>query len=145
MRNGRAGHGLDRHGCSTTALRAAGAWPFAHGSRYRSPRSFPIREDLALRTLLTAACLAAGALPALAGPTCSPSESHAQILGSATIGDVHPAWHGRKVGYGWSLQVRREDHDDAGMTYYVGDLYDAQGKLAMRNIFALDSEWECGP
>lgn len=98
-----------------------------------------------MRTLLIAAGLVAGTLPAFAGPTCSPGDSKAQILGSATIGDVHPAWHGKHVGYGWSLQVKREDHDDAGMTYYVGDLYDAHGKLATRNVFALDSEWECGP
>ncbi|MEZ2406676.1 hypothetical protein AB6806_07665 [Bosea sp. RCC_152_1] len=98
-----------------------------------------------MRTLLIAACLVAGTLPALAGPTCSPSDSRAQILGSASIGAIHPAWHSRKVGYGWSLQVKREDHDDAGMTYYVGDLYDTTGKLATRNVYALDSEWDCGP
>lgn len=98
-----------------------------------------------MKTLLIAACLVAGTLPALAGPTCSPSDSRAKILGSATIDDIHPAWHGRKVGYGWSLQVKREDHDDAGMTYYVGDLYDTNGKLATRNVFALDREWDCGP
>ncbi len=98
-----------------------------------------------MKTLLIAACLAGSALPALAGQTCSPGSSRAQILGSATIGDIHPAWHGKHVGYGWSLQVRHEDHDDAGMTYYVGDLYDTNGKLATRNVYALDSEWDCGP
>lgn len=98
-----------------------------------------------MRTLLIAACLAAGTLPALAGPTCSPSDSRTKILGSATIDDIHPAWRSKKVGYGWSLQVKREDHDDAGMTYYVGDLYDTNGKLATRNVYALDSEWDCGP
>lgn len=90
--------------------------------------------------------LAALATPALAGPTCAPADSSAQILASATIGDVHPAWRGsRRVGYGWSLQVRRNAHDDAGITYLVGDLYDTRGQLSTRNVFAIDSEWDCGP
>lgn len=98
------------------------------------------------RLALIAAALAAGTMQALAGPTCSPSDSSAQILGSATIDDIHPAWrNGRKVGYGWSLQVRRNDHDDAGITYYVGDLYDPRGQLATRNVFAVEDQWDCGP
>jgi len=95
---------------------------------------------------LIASALTVAATPALAGPTCSPSDDRAQILASATIGDVHPAWRGNKrVGYGWSLQVRRNAHDDAGITYYVGDLYDTRGQLSTRNVFAVDSEWDCGP
>jgi hypothetical protein len=82
---------------------------------------------------------------AFAGPTCSPSDASAQILASATIGDVHPAFTHKRVAYGWSLQVKREDHDDAGMTYYVGDLFDAQGKLSTKNVFVLENEWDCGP
>lgn len=98
------------------------------------------------KPLLIAALIACGVAPALAGPTCSPSGSSAQILASATIDDVHPAWRGgKKVGYGWSLQVRRQDHDDAGTTYYVGDLYDTRGQLATRNIFAIEDQWDCGP
>lgn len=93
-----------------------------------------------------ALCLAALATPALAGPTCAPADSKAQILASAAIDDVHPAWRGnRHVGYGWSLQVRRNAHDDAGITYYVGDLYDTRGQLSTRNVFVVDSEWDCGP
>ena len=94
---------------------------------------------------LAAALLLAGIAPAVAGPTCSPSDSSVQILASATIGDVHPAFAHKRVAYGWSLQVRHEDHDDAGMTYYVGDLYDAQGKLSTKNVFVLENEWDCGP
>ena len=98
-----------------------------------------------MRLLLAAAALLAGTTPLLAGPTCSPSDASAQILASATIGDVHPAFARKRVGYGWSLQVKREDHDDAGMTYYVGDLHDAQGKLSTKNVFVLENEWDCGP
>lgn len=98
-----------------------------------------------MRSLLVAAALMAGTASALAGPTCSPGDSSAQILSSATLGDTHPAFVHKRVAYGWSLQVRREDHDDAGMTYYVGDLYDAQGKLSTKNVFVLESEWDCGP
>lgn len=95
---------------------------------------------------LIAVCLGLSATAALAGPTCSPSDSSAQILASATLGDIHPAWRGGKhVGYGWSLQVRRNVQDEGGVTYYVGDLYDTHGKLATRNIFAVDKEWDCGP
>ncbi len=105
------------------------------------------RRSLAVKTLtLIAACLCLGATQALAGPTCSPSDASAQILGSATLGDIHPAWKsGKHVGYGWSLQVRRNVQDEGGVTYYVGDLYDTHGKLATRNVFAVDNEWDCGP
>lgn len=98
-----------------------------------------------MRILLIAAAMLIGTTPLLAGPTCSPSDASAQILASATIGDTHPGFAHKHVGYGWSLQVKREDHDDAGMSYYVGDLYDAQGKLSTRNVFALKNEWDCGP
>lgn len=98
-----------------------------------------------MRSLLVAAALMAGTVFALAGPTCSPGDPSAQILSSATIGDTHPGFVHKRVAYGWSLQVKREDHDDAGMTYYVGDLYDAQGRLSARNVFVLENEWDCGP
>lgn len=98
-----------------------------------------------MRTLLAVAALLAGTAPLLAGPTCSPGDPSAQILASARIGDVHPAFSHKRVAYRWSLQVKREDHDDAGMTYYVGDLYDAQGKLSTKNVFVLENEWDCGP
>ncbi|WP_332684666.1 hypothetical protein [Bosea sp. (in: a-proteobacteria)] len=98
------------------------------------------------KAILVAASIMTISTPALAGPTCSPGDDRAQILASATIGDVHPAWRGgKRVGYGWSLQVRRNAHDDAGITYHVGDLYDTRGKLSTRNVFAIDSEWDCGP
>ncbi|MBN9447367.1 MAG: hypothetical protein J0I67_10720 [Bosea sp.] len=93
-----------------------------------------------------ASTLAIAASPALAGPTCAPSDNRAQILASAMIDDLHPAWRGgKRVGYGWSLQVRRNAHDDAGITYYVGDLYDTRGQLSTRNVFVVESEWDCGP
>jgi hypothetical protein len=98
----------------------------------------PNRLPLSLALVLCAA-------PALAGPTCSPADSSAQILASATIDDVHPDWRSRKVGYGWSVQVRRDAHDDAGITYHVGDLYDTRGKLAARNVFIVEHQWDCGP
>lgn len=95
---------------------------------------------------LLASTLTIAATSALAGPTCAPADSKAQILASATIGDVHPAWQGDKhVGYGWSLQVKRNAHDDAGITYIVGDLYDTHGKLSTRNVFVVEDEWDCGP
>ncbi|CAM5222510.1 hypothetical protein ARD30_07360 [Bosea thiooxidans] len=83
---------------------------------------------------------------ALAGPTCSPGRDNARILSAASPSAIHRSWQGGKqLGYGWSLQVERSTRDAAGTEYYVGDLYDPNGQLATRKIFAVESEWDCGP
>lgn len=98
------------------------------------------------KAILVALSILSLSTPALAGPTCSPSYDRARILASASTGDVHPTWRGGKhVGYGWSLQVKRNARDDAGTSYYVGDLYDTRGQLSTRNAFVIENEWDCGP
>lgn len=93
-----------------------------------------------------ALCLAALATPALAGPTCAPSDSSARILASASPTNLHRDWRApNHVGMGWSLQVARSVRDAAGSEYYVGDLYDTRGQLATRNVFVIEGEWDCGP
>ena len=83
---------------------------------------------------------------ALAGPTCSPGSDSARILSAASPSAIHRNWQGGKqLGYGWSLQVERSTRDAAGTEYYVGDLYDPNGHLATRKVFAVESEWDCGP
>ncbi|MCU4180910.1 hypothetical protein [Bosea sp. BH3] len=82
---------------------------------------------------------------AMAGPTCSPSDSSAKILGAASPTAIHRAWQGKQVGYGWSLQVDRSAHDADGTEYYVGDLYDTNGHLSTRKVFVIEREWDCGP
>ncbi len=98
------------------------------------------------RLALIACTLAAASTHAAAGPTCSPSEDSARILSSASPNAIHRDWRGaNRVGMGWSLQVEREARDAAGTSYYVGDLYDTRGQLANRNVFVIESEWDCGP
>ncbi|MBN9454463.1 MAG: hypothetical protein J0I42_21205 [Bosea sp.] len=83
---------------------------------------------------------------ALAGPTCSPSDDNARILSGPSADTPHRNWqNGKRVGYGWSLQVERSAHDAAGTEYYVGDLYDPNGSLATRKVFVIEREWDCGP
>lgn len=97
------------------------------------------------KTALALCCLAAVSTPALAGPTCSPSNDSVRILASASPNNLHRDYRGNPVGTGWSLQVERSTHDAAGTEYYVGDLYSPTGELAKRNVFAIESEWDCGP
>ena len=95
---------------------------------------------------LIASALTVVAVPALAGPTCSPSDERARILASASTGNLHRDWKGgNRVGYGWSLQVDRSVRDAAGTEYYVGDLYDPNGSLATRKVFVIERQWDCGP
>jgi hypothetical protein len=82
---------------------------------------------------------------AMAGPTCSPSDDSARILSAASPTAIHRSWQGKRVGYGWSLQVERSAHDATGTEYYVGDLYDTNGQLTTRKVFVIESEWDCGP
>ena len=100
-----------------------------------------------LKPALIACGLAASiCLPAVAGPTCSPSDETARILSSASPDAIHRNWRGgRHVGYGWSLQVDRNARDGAGNAYYVGDLYAADGSLSQRHVFVIETEWDCGP
>ncbi|MGO4404137.1 hypothetical protein AB4Z10_07700 [Bosea sp. RAF48] len=94
--------------------------------------------------ILCGLMLAPGA--AIAGPTCSPSSDTARILSAASPSAIHRSWQGGKqLGYGWSLQVERSTRDATGTEYYVGDLYDADGHLSTRKVFAVESEWDCGP
>lgn len=98
------------------------------------------------KTALALCCLAAVSTPALAGPTCSPSDDSARILASASPANLHRDYRGNNhIGLGWSLQVERTTRDTAGTEYYVGDLYSPTGELAKRNVFALEREWDCGP
>ncbi len=95
---------------------------------------------------LIASALTAAAAPALAGPTCSPSDENARILASASPANIHRDWKApNHVGYGWSLQVDRSVRDAAGTEYYVGDLYDTRGQLSTRKVFVVEREWDCGP
>lgn len=97
------------------------------------------------KTALIFCSLVVAPAAAMAGPTCSPSDASARILDSASPTAIHRAWQGRQVGYGWSLQVERSAHDAAGTEYYVGDLYDTNGRLSTRKVFVVESEWDCGP
>jgi hypothetical protein len=95
---------------------------------------------------LIAGCLAVLSTQAHAGPTCSPSDDSARILSAASRSAVHRDWRGGKhVGYGWSLQVDKSTRDATGTSYYVGDLYAADGSLSQRNVFVIENEWDCGP
>ncbi|MCO5091157.1 hypothetical protein [Bosea sp. (in: a-proteobacteria)] len=83
---------------------------------------------------------------ALAGPTCSPSHDDARVLSGPSADSPHKDWQeGKSFGFGWSLQVGRNAKDKDGTGYYVGDLYDPTGKLATRNVFVIEQEWDCGP
>jgi hypothetical protein len=81
--------------------------------------------------------------PADAQTYCSPREVGALILDQPRPDAIHKDWTGNNmVGTGWSL-ARKGKVKNATGEYLRGDLLTSRGNVGNRNVYVLESEWEC--